>query len=120
MSGSSTTELLSLLNANRIIFLLINVKPVLPTRLERQGNRSKAAETCRLLLVHWTPTGVCVFHYPSLVMDGVFNFCGTRFYFIIISFFHRRGKRCRCEEWGPFTRNNMRQFIYILIILFFI
>jgi hypothetical protein len=27
--------------------------------------------------------GVCVVHYPSLVMDGVFNFCGTRFYFII-------------------------------------
>jgi hypothetical protein len=46
----------------------------------------KQAETCRLLLVHWTATG-CVFHYyPSLVMDGVFNFCGTRlFYYFFLS-----------------------------------
>jgi hypothetical protein len=43
MSGSSTSELLSLLNANRIILLLINVKPVLPTRLEGQGNGRKAS-----------------------------------------------------------------------------
>jgi hypothetical protein len=85
MSSSNTTKLLLLVNANHIILLLINVKHVLPTRLEGQANRRKAAETRRLLLVHWTATG-CVFHYPSLVMDGVFNFYGTRlFYYFFLS-----------------------------------
>jgi hypothetical protein len=42
--------------------------------------------------------GVCVFHYPSLVMDGVFNFCGTRLFYYFLSFTDGGGKKM--PLWG--------------------